>query len=322
MGVSSFWISSAPRRKAFHCSPSRLATSGASRRRSVSPLPNWSGSQRGACATEPPHVVGANGDHRQPCSRAVRARRIPRPRRNCTTPRDGERDVRFQKEKWFALTERRDGWRHPLCGQSLSERTRTRVLAAGYEIEAARNDHGVVEGFEIAGVSAEDRAIASKRRAQIEKEIAVFRKKHGREPTTREIHGIRRGPAAANSPKSPPPKFAAGSADFPPERALAMDELVRAARRVADRPLQMPGRSARAPAGARSPVRASRRPTRPRSHRRSAQPKSRPLGLEPLKQTLTDGLATDCVALKPDEHGLFADYATREDCGNSPPSKS
>ena len=74
--------------------------------------------------------------------------------------------------------------------KSIRTNSRRGVLASGYEIEAKRNDRGVIEGFEIVGVRAEDRAVASKRRAQIEKEIAGFRKKHGREPTTREIHGI------------------------------------------------------------------------------------------------------------------------------------
>ncbi len=64
------------------------------------------------------------------------------------------------------------------------------VLAAGCTIECARVEHGIIEGFEIAGVTAKGRAVASKRRAQIEEGIAAFKKQHGRAPTTQEIHRI------------------------------------------------------------------------------------------------------------------------------------
>ncbi len=62
----------------------------------------------------------------------------------------------------------------------------------GYTIREARDDKGQVTGFEVEGVSEELCARFAKRRAEIEREIAVFQKKHGREPTTVEISRITR----------------------------------------------------------------------------------------------------------------------------------
>jgi conjugative relaxase-like TrwC/TraI family protein len=62
----------------------------------------------------------------------------------------------------------------------------------GYQIEAARNEKGVVEGFEIKDVSREIQERFSKRRAEVEAGIERFRKEKGRPPTTREIHVITR----------------------------------------------------------------------------------------------------------------------------------
>jgi conjugative relaxase-like TrwC/TraI family protein len=62
----------------------------------------------------------------------------------------------------------------------------------GYQIEAARNEIGVVEGFEIKGVSKEIQERFSKRRAEVEAGIERFRKEKGRAPTVREIHVITR----------------------------------------------------------------------------------------------------------------------------------
>lgn len=60
----------------------------------------------------------------------------------------------------------------------------------GYDITPARNGRGEITGFEISGVSEEVRARFSKRRAEIERGIAAFGEKHGRTPTTAEIHAI------------------------------------------------------------------------------------------------------------------------------------
>ena len=62
----------------------------------------------------------------------------------------------------------------------------------GYSIEAIRNGKGVIEGFEIAGVSKDIREKYSKRRAEIEAGIARFEIEKGRKPTVKEISVITR----------------------------------------------------------------------------------------------------------------------------------
>ena len=62
----------------------------------------------------------------------------------------------------------------------------------GYQIESVRNEKGIVEGFEIKGVSKEIQERFSKRRAEIEAGIERFRREKGRAPTTQEIHVITR----------------------------------------------------------------------------------------------------------------------------------
>lgn len=62
----------------------------------------------------------------------------------------------------------------------------------GYQIEAIRNEKGIVEGFELKGISAEIRERFSKRRAEVEAGIEKFRREKGRTPTSGEIHVITR----------------------------------------------------------------------------------------------------------------------------------
>jgi conjugative relaxase-like TrwC/TraI family protein len=66
------------------------------------------------------------------------------------------------------------------------------VKALGYSIREVRDEKGQVTGFEIEGVSDELCERFAKRRAEIEREIEKFEKKHGREPTTAEIARIAR----------------------------------------------------------------------------------------------------------------------------------
>src|ERR1019366_7646563 len=87
-------------------------------------------------------------------------------------------------DKWFALTEREMLAAIRYAGKGYQNELARGVLAAGYEIESARNERGVIEGFEIVGVTAGDRAVASKRRAQIEREIDAFRGKRSEEHTS------------------------------------------------------------------------------------------------------------------------------------------
>ncbi len=62
----------------------------------------------------------------------------------------------------------------------------------GYQIQPVRNEKGIVEGFELNGVSAEIQERFSKRRAEVETGIERFRREKGREPNLREIHVITR----------------------------------------------------------------------------------------------------------------------------------
>jgi conjugative relaxase-like TrwC/TraI family protein len=216
-------------------------------------------------------------------------------------------------DKWFALTEREMVEAIRYAGKVYQNELARGVLAAGYEIEAARSERGVIEGFEVAGVSAEDRATASKRRAQIEKEIAVFRKKHGREPTTREIHGITTQTRSGKLAEITTAEVRRQQrADFSPERAQGLDAVVDAARRRA--PLSPPALG-EAAALLRARNHLFERAGVQRGHEVLAEALNQNLGrlsLEKVKQALAEGKATDCVALKSDEHGLHAAYATRE----------
>lgn len=221
-----------------------------------------------------------------------------------------------QQEKWFALTEREMVAAIRYAGKVYQNELARGVRAAGYEIEPTRNERGVIEGFEICGVTAADRAVASKRRAQIETEIAAFREKHGREPTTREVHGI-----TTRSRDSKLAEITTADvrrrqrADFSAERVAALDALVSTARR--NEPAT----------GAKSVVNGEAAAlTQARNHlfeRTSVQPGHQVLAealnqalghlsLDALKQTLVAGQATDCVPLKHGENGLHAHYGTRE----------
>ena len=64
-------------------------------------------------------------------------------------------------DRWFALTEREMLSAVRYAGKVYQNELALRVLAAGYQIESVRNDRGVIEGFEIVGVTAADRVVAS-----------------------------------------------------------------------------------------------------------------------------------------------------------------
>ena len=216
-------------------------------------------------------------------------------------------------DRWFALTEREMVEAIRYAGKVYQNELARGTLAAGYEIEAARNDRGVVEGFEIVGVSTKDRATASKRRAQIESEISVFRKKHGREPTTREIHGITTQTRSGKLAEITTAEVRRRQrADFLPERAHALDSVVDASRR---RGPVAPVASGEAAALVQARNHLFERASVQRGHEVLAEALNQNLGglsLEKVKHALAEGKATDCLPLKPGEHGLHAAYATRE----------
>lgn len=91
---------------------------------------------------------------------------------------------------WKALTEIEMLRAVRYAGKVYQNELAARCLGLGYEMQESRDEKGGVTGFELEGVSEDVRDRFSKRRAEIEAGIADFRKDHGREPTTREIHVI------------------------------------------------------------------------------------------------------------------------------------
>jgi ATP-dependent exoDNAse (exonuclease V) alpha subunit len=91
--------------------------------------------------------------------------------------------------RWYALENGQMFAAVALAGRIYQSELAQRVQTLGYQITEDR-ENGVVKGFEIAGVTVEDRELQSTRRAQIEAEIENFRAAKGRPPTTREIHII------------------------------------------------------------------------------------------------------------------------------------
>jgi len=92
--------------------------------------------------------------------------------------------------EWFSLTEAEIFKAIRYCGKCYQSALAKRVLACGYQIENERDASGAIIGFQIAGVTTADRAVASKRRAQIEEAIEIFERTHQRKPTRREINVI------------------------------------------------------------------------------------------------------------------------------------
>ena len=216
-------------------------------------------------------------------------------------------------EKWFALTEREMVGAIRYAGKVYQNELARRVLEAGYEIETTRNDRGVIEGFEIAGVSAEDRAIASKRRARIEEEITLFREKHGRTPTRQEVHDITTRTRSEKLAEITTAEVRQRQrADFSPPRAGALDQLVSVARQrgtvvVAPVPASDALQTARDHLFERSCVKPG--------HEVAAEALNQQLGrleLDRVKQSLMAECDTDLISARANVAGLHAPYVTRE----------
>jgi len=89
--------------------------------------------------------------------------------------------------KWYALENREMFKAVGYAGRVYQSELAMRVKALGYEITEDR-ENGKIRGFEIVGVTEEDRAKQSTRRAEIETAIETFREEKGREPTAAETH--------------------------------------------------------------------------------------------------------------------------------------
>ncbi len=216
-------------------------------------------------------------------------------------------------EKWLALTEREMLSAIRYAGKVYQNELALRVRSAGYEIAVLRDGDGTIEGFEITGVTAEERARASKRRAQIEKEIAAFMRKHAREPTRREIHEMTTATRSVKLTEITTHEVRQRQlAEFTPERAQQIGEIVQAARRRGPTTPALVG-EAQALGLARDHL--FERNSVQRGHEILAEALNQSLGsvsLDRIKEVLAEGRMTDCVALTAAGDSLHAPYATRE----------
>ncbi len=94
--------------------------------------------------------------------------------------------------RWYALEECQMYRAVRYAGKVYQNALAREVKRLGYNIAETRDHKRQVTGFEIAGVSPELCQRFSKRRAEIEREIAAFEAKHGREPTSTEVAQISR----------------------------------------------------------------------------------------------------------------------------------
>lgn len=95
-----------------------------------------------------------------------------------------------QEGRWFALTESEMLKTIRFCGKIYQNSLARAVIKAGYDIDYTRDERGNITGFEIRGVSEEDRATASRRRTAIDDAIRFFERERGRHPTKREVDQI------------------------------------------------------------------------------------------------------------------------------------
>jgi conjugative relaxase-like TrwC/TraI family protein len=93
-------------------------------------------------------------------------------------------------KQWRALTEKEMLGAVRYAGKVYQNELACEVRGLGYKLEEIRDKQGAITGFEIRGVNVSIRERFSKRRADVERGIAAFRKEHGREPTTAETHVI------------------------------------------------------------------------------------------------------------------------------------
>jgi conjugative relaxase-like TrwC/TraI family protein len=91
---------------------------------------------------------------------------------------------------WRALTEFEMFRAIRYCGKTYQNNLAAECLKLGYEIEEVRDSRSNITGFEISGVTPEIRERFSKRRLEVENGMVKFEAKHGRKPTTTEIHQI------------------------------------------------------------------------------------------------------------------------------------
>ena len=95
-----------------------------------------------------------------------------------------------EAHSWRALTEYEMLRAIRYAGKVYQNELASACWSLGYEVAGKRDERGTVTGFEIVGVPEAVCERFSKRRAEVEEGIEAFRQKHGRTPTTAEIHAI------------------------------------------------------------------------------------------------------------------------------------
>lgn len=95
-----------------------------------------------------------------------------------------------RSDQWKALTEYEVCQAIRYAGKAYQNELAKRCLLLGYDVRPVFDRRKRPCGFELAGVDDELTRRFSKRREQVEKGIVAFMQRHGREPTTAEIHAI------------------------------------------------------------------------------------------------------------------------------------
>jgi len=97
-----------------------------------------------------------------------------------------------ESREWFSLTEFEMLKAIRYGGKVYQNELARKVKELGYNIVSRRNEKGLIEGFEIEGISEELMKRFSKRRVVIEQKIEEFKIKVGRDPSPAEISVITR----------------------------------------------------------------------------------------------------------------------------------
>jgi conjugative relaxase-like TrwC/TraI family protein len=149
------------------------------------------------------------------------------------------------EQRWAALTESEILRAIRCCGKVYQSTLAKSVIRAGYTIEIIRDARGQVTGFEISGVTAADRATASRRRAAIDAAIRNFEATRRRAPTKKEVDKIVRETRAEKLVEITTEEVRRRQlASFTPERRSALQNLVKQSKNSRPVAFEVPSGSA------------------------------------------------------------------------------
>ncbi len=136
--------------------------------------------------------------------------------------------------QWYALEECHMYKAVRYAGKVYQNELAREVKALGYNIREVRDGKRQVTGFEIEGVSDEVCTRFAKRRAEIEREMEKFERKHGRVPSSAEIAQITRETRGAKLAEITTPEVRAGQRAqlLPEEWKQLQDVRIAALKRV------------------------------------------------------------------------------------------